>query len=290
MENVLNVSPEEMVASVSNLATFPAVALRVDQAMADENFSIEQLGEILEADPAISVGLLRIANSAYYSRGVEIDSVARAASVIGSRKVRDIVFSQCANDAFRKFPNDLQTLEDFWNHSLYCAVSAQLIGEAVRFGGDLSLYTAGLLHDIGQLVMFTQYPEASRRALQLSIAQSDGTSPHLGEVEVFGYDHTAVGAALARQWNFPRALSECIRFHHSPAACSHEYATPVAIIHVANSAAVLAELASDDFEDAPAIEQPALSLLGLSFESIIEIAEKAAHEVESMAGLFGQAG
>lgn len=287
MESVLNVSPQEMVADISNLATFPAVALRVDQAMADENFSIEQLGEILETDPAISVGLLRIANSAYYSRGVEIDSVARAASVLGSKKVRDIVFSQCANDAFRKFPNDLQSLEDFWNHSLYCAISAQLIGEAVRFGGELSLYTAGLLHDIGQLVMFTQYPEESRRALHLSMTQSDGTSPHLGEVEVFGYDHTAVGEALAQQWNFPQALTECIKFHHSPEACSGEYATPVAIIHVANSTAVLAELASDDLEDAPEIEQSALSLLGLSVGTVVEIAEKAAGEVESMAGLFG---
>ncbi len=159
----MNVSPQEMVAGISNLATFPAVALRVDQAMADENFSIDQLGEILETDPAICVGLLRIANSAYYSRGVEIDSVARAASVLGSKKVRDIVFSQCANDAFRKFPNDLQSLEDFWNHSLYCAVAAQEIAKQLRYGGDLSLYTAGLLHDIGQLVMFTQYPDETRQ-------------------------------------------------------------------------------------------------------------------------------
>ncbi|MGH1360245.1 MAG: HDOD domain-containing protein [Burkholderiaceae bacterium] len=282
----MKITPDEMVASVSNLTTFPAVALRIDRALADENFTVDDIGDILETDPALSVKLLKIANSAYYSRGVEVDSVSRAASVIGSRKVRDIVFTQCATDTFKSFPNDLQSLDDFWNHSLYCAVAAQEIAKQLRYGGDLSLYTAGLLHDIGQLVMFTQYPDESRRALEISINQTDGTSPHLGEIEVFGFDHTAVGASLARQWNFPRALSECIEFHHAPGACSAELATEVAIVHVANSTAVLAELASEEIEDAPEIDPAALGLLGLDTETIVEIAAKARAEVDEMVGVF----
>lgn len=108
-------SPEKMVEGIADLASFPVVALEIDAALADENTGVEEIGAIIQKDPAMSLNMLRIANSAFYHRGKDVESVSQAVSIIGSRRARDIVFTQCATDAFKTFPNDLLTETDFWN-------------------------------------------------------------------------------------------------------------------------------------------------------------------------------
>jgi HD-like signal output (HDOD) protein len=104
----------------------------------------------------------------------------------------------------------------------------------------------------------------------MSIDSADDLGVYLCERKVMGFDHGAVGVALARNWALPRSLQECIQFHHEP-DLAQMHPIEVATVHIANSAAVLAEIGSTDLSDAPAISPAALRTLKLDSTSVIEI-------------------
>ena len=244
-----------------------------------------EIGKLIEADPALSAGMLRVANSAMYNIGGNINSVERAVTVVGLRQVRDLAFGICANTTFKGIPNELITVGDFWKHSLFCAVAAQQLGRIAKVCAGESLFTAGLLHDIGHLVMFNQCPEISKKALQLSLDENDGLSPYLSERQVLGFDHMAVGAELARQWRLPDSLRECIEFHHEPFA-DGVTTDAVRVVHLANSIAVLAELDSHDLYDAPPVDKRVIAVLGLGADAIAETVAKTQDSVGELLRIF----
>ena len=262
-------SAEQLANNVTQLASFPDVAFRINDMLRDEDSSAEQIGAVIEPDPALSAALLRLANSALFGIGGNVSNVARAITVVGLREVRDLAFGICATTTFKGIPNDLVSVEDFWKHSLYCAVAARHIGARARVRGGDSLFTAGLLHDIGHLVMFNQCPDKARQALLHSVDENDGVAVYLSEREIFGFDHAAVGAALARQWRLPESLCAAIEFHHDPYAAD-ELTDSILAVHIANSVAVLTELDSRDYEDAPPIDPRAMAALGVSRDALLE--------------------
>jgi len=278
-------TPEELVANVTQLASFPEVAFRINEMISDENSGAAQIGALIEPDPALSIALLRIANSPLYHIGGSVGSVEHAVTVVGLREVRDLTFSICASRTFDGIPNDLITVEDFWTHSLFCAVGAQNLARRARVCPGESLFAAGLLHDIGHLVMFSQSPELSKQALQLSLEENDGLSPYLSEREVFGFDHMMVGAELARQWRLPTTLQECIGFHHEPFT-NDAVTDAVSVVHVANSLAVMTELNSLNPDDAPPIDDRALTKLKVDAKSIANIVAETRDSVSELLGIF----
>lgn len=278
-------SPQQIADGVNRLVSFPDVAHRIDEMIADERSSSADIGRLVEPDPALSSALLRIANSAAFRPAAAIDSVETAVRVVGTKEVRDLTYATSTNQAFSGIPNDLISVEDFWRHSLYVAVISQNLASAARMCRGVSLFTAGLLHDIGHLVMFNQCPKRSREALRLSLDIDDGRSSCSAEQNIFGFDHTEVGAALARNWNFPDTLVAAIANHHAPFADDDQ--TEVAVlVHVANSIAVMAELESESFGDAPPIESAARERLGLDDKSLLEIGAVSHAAVEELVGLF----
>lgn len=257
----------ELVANVTELISFPEIAMRINESLDDENSTAEKVSAIIETDPALTAGLLRLANSPLYG-GSGIDSVNKAIVRVGAREIRELTFGICATRAFSGIPNDLLSVEDFWRHSLACAVSARMIARKIRLPQAGMVFTAGLLHDVGHLIMFSQRPEPSTQALLLSRNEMDGEDLYLAEREVFGFDHMDVGRALGEQWNWPDSLIECIAHHHEPFAvdCGNQ----VAVVHIANSIATLAELGSRDIEDASPSDERAWQALGIEPETLIE--------------------
>ncbi len=279
----MTTTAQELASNITQLTSFPDVAFRINDLLSDETSTAGDIGALIEPDPALSAALLRVANSAIYSVGGTVSSVDRAVAIVGFYEVRDLAFGICANTTFNGIPNDLITVEDFWKHSLFCATAAQSLGRRTKVGE--SLFTAGLLHDIGHLVMFNQSPELSRQALQLSLDENDGLSPYLSERKVFGFDHMAVGAELARQWRLPASLRACIEFHHEPFACD-EMTDAVLIVHLANSIAVLSELDSHDLGDAPPIDERAFARLRLSPDVIEETVAQTQESVAELLRVF----
>ncbi len=254
---------EELASNVTQLVSFPDVAFAIDEAISDDQSSASDIGALILSDPALTAAVLRVANSALFNVAGEVDSIDRAVSLVGMRELRDIVFGIYATKAFEGIPTSLIAVEDFWKHSLNCAAAAQFLGRLARIRNADSLFTAGLLHDVGQLVMFSQSPEKSLTVLEMAReSDTDGMLPFISEKEVFGYDHQQVGAAVAKQWNFPRSLVYSIAHHHDPYECD-EVTQTMLVVHVANSIAVLSELDSANPEDGPPIDPRAVTDLNL---------------------------
>jgi putative nucleotidyltransferase with HDIG domain len=279
--NTAELTPQGLVASIKDLVTLPDVAMRIARMVNDPDSSAADIGREVSKDPALTARLLRIANSPALGQNGKIATISRAITLLGVRQVRDLTVGLTAVRTFDGIGNELVTMASFWRHSVLCAVAATQIAERRKGSRDDSPFIAGLLHDIGQLVLYSRAPELARRALLMSVDDPDDMGLYLCEREVMGFDHAAVGVALARNWQLPLALQECIEFHHEPErAPSHPL--EAATIHVANSVAVLAEIGSDDLTDAPRISDAAMRATKLDAASLTEIIAKTSEAAEDV--------
>jgi len=271
--NKVEMTPQALVANIEDLVTLPEVALRIARMVDDPTSSASDIGREISNDAALTARLLRIANSPVFGHHGKIATISRAIAVLGVRQVRDLTVGLTAIRTFDGIGNELVTMASFWSHSLLCAVAADQINARRGAGRGDTPFVAGLLHDIGQLVIFNRIPELARQALLMSVDSVDDTGLYLCERVVMGFDHGAVGAALARNWGLPRSLQECIEFHHQPDRAI-EYPAEVATVHIANSIAVLAEIGSSDPGDAPAMSAAALRAAKFDAAGIAELVEQ----------------
>jgi putative nucleotidyltransferase with HDIG domain len=276
---------EELIATVTTLTSFPDVAMKIDEIVNHPDSGSAELAEVIRTDPALTASLIRLANSALYTPATTVDSVERAITFVGYRQIRDLAYGVCAVNSFNGIPNELISPEVFWKHSVYCGVAAQHIATELKLCRNESVFTAGLLHDIGELVLYSQCPEAARRALILSMEVDDGLSTYLSEREIIGYDHCEVGELLATSWQFPAILRNCIKYHHTPNECT-EGGEAVAIVHVANSIATLVEIESEDPRHAATVDPQVLSNLALSEDHYPDIIQKTAEKAADLLKLF----
>ncbi len=217
------------------LISLPEVVMQVNAMVEDPDCSIEALGELLSHDPGLTLRLLGIANSPFYGFASEISDVRRAVALLGMKQVRDLVVSTAAAKTFANVSVDIIAVEDFWMHSLYCGLVAQSLADSLpgHFG---SLFTVGLLHDVGQLLLFHRYPQQMSDAILATVEGEHPLEMVEAENEFIGTDHTRVGAELARNWNLPAQIVEVIAFHHTPGK-AREFARVVGIVHIANAIA-----------------------------------------------------
>jgi HD-like signal output (HDOD) protein len=263
-------TPQGLVATIRDLVTLPEVALRIAKMVDDPTSSATDIGREISHDVALAARLLRVANSPAFGQHGKIATISRAITVLGVRQVRDLTVGLTAIRAFDGIGNELVTMESFWRHSVLCGVAASQIAARRDRRRDETPFIAGLLHDIGQLVLLSRVPKLARQALLMSVDSVDDLGLFLCEQKVMGFDHAAVGLALAQHWGMPRALQECIEFHHEP-ELAQECPLEVATIHIANSVAVLAEIGSCDLSDAPAISAVALRAVKLDLASVAAI-------------------
>jgi HD-like signal output (HDOD) protein len=189
--------------------------------------------------------------------------------------------------SFEGLENDLVSMESFWRQNVLCAVAANHIASRRSGGRPVeSAFIAGLLHDIGELVLYLRAPASAREALLLSLDAPDDREAYLFEREIMGFDHGVLGSELAKQWGLPAALQECIEYHHEPERAT-AHPIDVAIVHVANSVGVLAEVGSLDLEDAPPIRAVALKRLGLSSEDLPGLVQKTIESAPELLALLG---
>jgi putative nucleotidyltransferase with HDIG domain len=278
-------SPEQLVAEIGELVSFPEAAARIIEVVDDAESSDRQVAQALSLDPALAARVLRVANSAAYSTGTRADSVERAVKVLGRQRMRDLALGISAIRTFEGIPIEVVSMDDFWSHSVYCGILANLIAELGPSKLVESAFTAGLLHDIGQLVLFMRAPEVSRQALRRVAVEGAEITMADAETALIGFSHMDVGLQLARAWRLPPSLTEPIGFHHRPQA-ARSYKEAVAIVHVANSWAVLAETGSDVLEDAPEIDAAAWTLAGVTPNDVTDLIERAEEQFKDMAALL----
>lgn len=274
---------QELISKASNLISLPEVSLRVNNMANDPDSTAEDMGKVISQDPALVARMLKIANSAYYGSSTDVDTISRAIAILGTNKIRDLVLSTAASQAFDGIPNDLISMQDFWHHSLYCGILAQILAKSsTKKIESESIFISGLLHDIGQLVMFNQSPEKSHEAILLLMEGSQELSTFEAERHVFGFDHAQVGAALVNKWKLPKLIAECVAFHHEPEN-AQDYPAEVALISIANAVAGLADFDSVNENDVtPLINASTWELAAISKDVLPEAIKKAQEEIKEI--------
>lgn len=277
----------ELVRGVEGLVTLSHVFIRINQLIDDPDSSMADIAKAVSQDPSFTVRLLRVANSSYYGFSSSIDTVDKAVSVIGTSRIRSLALSMSVASSFAGLPNDLVSMDNFWRHSLYCAVIARILARRAGKCDPEALFTAGLLHDVGELVIFNRLPEQAKEALLRVLDSVDDLPIHEAERQVLGFDHAQVGAELARQWNLPPLLQECIGCHHA-IRDAESYPREVALVHLANVYAQMAEIDTLNPDDVTAADPLASETSGLALDpdAIEEVVREAQQEIVELEKLF----
>lgn len=283
-----NASAAELVNGVGGLITLPDVFIRINRLIEDPESTLDDIVRVASQDPSFTVRLLQVANSPFYGFSSSVETVARAVTLIGTGQVRNLALSTSVAKTFAGLPNALVSMDNFWQHSLYCALAARILaGRAGRMEPE-AMFTAGMLHDIGELVIFNRLPEKAKEALERVLDSGDEMPVHRAEREVMGLDHAQVGGELARQWNLPPLLQECTAFHHDIGSAQH-YPRETAVVHIANNLALMAEVDTLDPNDVPPFGERAWEIAGLSAEEVSEpvIREAQAEIAEARKAFLG---
>lgn len=194
--------------------TLPAVVSRVMAVTADPDSSTSDLYRVIQADQALTVNVLKMANSVFYGLPKRVGSLQHALSILGYVEVRNLVIMQAVFKSFKavggKGPMDIRP---FWQHALAAAMAAELIGRGLA-GGDHDFYVAGLVHDIGKLVIYMALPEAYAELVK-EVGPYDHTMFSM-EQRFFGMTHEDTAQRVLRQWMFPEAILDAVGCHHHP--------------------------------------------------------------------------
>lgn len=276
----------ELVRGIDGLVTLPDVFVRINQLVESPDSSTDDIARAINLDPSFSARLLRVANSPLYAFSSSIDTVSKAVSVIGTNQIRNLALSTAIANSFAGLPNSLVSMENFWRHSLYCGLAARkLAGFAGKCEAE-AVFTAGLLHDIGELVIFNRLPEQARETLLRVQDSADELSVHQAEQQTMGFDHAQVGGEMARHWKLPVMLEECIAFHHDIQAAKR-YPRETALVHIANILAQMAEIKTLELADVEPLKPLAWEVTGISATDVVgETVQEIQAEIAEYEKLF----
>lgn len=277
----------EIVAGTVEVTSLPEVFLRVNEMVESPRYSASDIGRLLGKDPGLTARLLKIVNSAFYGFPSKIDTVSRAITVIGVRELRDLVLAASITRLFKGLPNELVNMETFWRHSTHCAIVARLLASRHRELNIERFFVAGLLHDIGSLLIYRKIPELAREVL-LRVSHNDEVLED-AEMRVMGFTHADVGAELLRKWRLPANIEAAAAHHHRPSQ-ARDGVKEAAVVHLAD----LITNAVFDPRPEPAVLSPldpvAWDLLDLSPDDLEPtVAEAEAQFAELFTQLFGEA-
>ncbi len=274
--------PAELVQSLGAIASPPITYARLVKVIAHPYCTAKKIAEVIAQDPDVTARLLRIVNSSYYSFPQRIETISHAVALVGTEQLRDLVFATAVIRKFRDIPPDLVDMESFWRHSVACGILARIIGYRRRESNPERLFVAGLLHDIGRLLIYTKLPEEGREALER--ARAAGELLYRVEGEILGYSHADVGSALMEAWNLPLNHQSAVRYHHAPLAAS-SYPAEVAAIHIADVITNALELGSSGERLVPPPEPDVWETLGLPIDAIAPVIEEGEKLFRGVVGL-----
>jgi len=205
---------EKRLQEVTELISLPEVYLKLRRLMDDPNSDIYDFAEVISVDPNLSSRVLKVVNSAYFGFPEPVDSIARAVNMLGIGQLHNMVLGISAMSSL-EMPNDIMPLNTFWRASLFAGVLARLLGERMKLATSEHLFIAGLLHEIGHLVLYSKFPLQALAARQ--IADQQGKQIHEAEMQLLGCHYGDIGAMLMANWNLPDNLQTLTRNQPVPA-------------------------------------------------------------------------
>lgn len=199
--------------SIRDLPTLPEVVTKVIEVTSDPKSSAKDLVKVISKDQAMTAKVLKVVNSAFYALPRRIGSTDHAVAILGYNTVKNIALSIGVFKAFSKGGSASVDVGAFWRHTIGCATAASVIAKKSRLWSPDEAFTAGIVHDIGFLVMDRYFPIEMAAVLN---SLTTGSSLRQGEEKFFGLTHETAGWYILRRWRFPDEMATAVRYHHDP--------------------------------------------------------------------------
>jgi len=258
-----------------NLPSLPQVLLQVIALDEQEDFDIKKLVKIIAQDPAISAKTLRLVNSAYFNLQGKFTSLERAVLYLGADAVKNIAITASVHHVFNGMKrNGSFSMDRFWWDSFSCAIFSRRIAQQTKYNNLEEAYVAGLLHNLGKLLLLTNFPKEYNATLSLQQNQSDICDVERRQI---GITHCEAGAWLIKHWKLNSFMADAVLYHHEPIARVKNSFPLVKITSLAHT------LSKNDSKDDSSLFAIGQELLGLTGEQMRTIISGAQEEIEKIA-------
>lgn len=283
------ISPEEgaraalrLVQGKTNLISLPATFFKIIEVMESPFSSAFHIAEVVGKDTSLTAKLLKLVNSAFYGFPSKVDSISRAVALVGTKELTSLALGISVVEAFDGIPLKVLDMKGFWRHSVSCGVYASLLSSNGKGGGEERYFVAGLLHDLGRLLMIKKSPELCLEAM--AISRDEGIPLFQAEQRLFGYDHARVGGILCKSWRMPTTLEHMVRYHHEPG--NSKYLQDAGTIHLANTLALAAGSGSSGEGVFPSVFEKAWESLNLEAPDLAPIVQQAQRQIDEIIQIF----
>lgn len=210
-----NENLDALTGQIDSFPSLPSVVARVIEITGNKESSANELVEAILPDQSMCATILKIANSAFFGLPREVNTMEKAVMVLGFNEIRNIVIGKAVCDSFDRFSGyTKKNIETFWAHSFNCGLAAKILAERINLSPS-EMFIAGLIHDIGKLVMLITLPNIYPPMLKLSL--EDPSSTCAKEQELFIICHDELALKLLVRWLFPSSLATAVGYHHRPA-------------------------------------------------------------------------
>jgi HD-like signal output (HDOD) protein len=226
---------DTIIGNLDQLPNLPEVATKVINMVSNPDVSFKQVAQEIIKNQAMTANILKLCNSAYFSKGKEITSIDRAIVTLGLKEVKDIVLLVAAKPVLEKpvIGYDLGQ-GDLWKQGLAVASMSRdiALNKKKKEIADV-VFTGGIIHNVGKVVIALYVQQAFKKILET--VQTQNIPFHQAEKEIMGYNHQEVGEKILEKWNFPPVLRSIVRFYQEPENAPPEHRLEVSIVHIANA-------------------------------------------------------
>lgn len=213
MKSKVSLLPVDTLKDRLKLPSPPNVIIEL-QAALDQGASSQEIAKIIQLDPKLTAAVLSLVNSALYSMSSKVETLERAITILGNRSVSSLALGVRLLSMFEDTTPEDFPIETFWKHSIASAVFAHNIATVCNIPEPERCLVAGLLHDMGQILLFSRYPGMAR--VSLAMQQELDLPLHEVEFTLFDVDHALIGGVLFGEWQLPAGVVNASLFHHKP--------------------------------------------------------------------------
>ncbi len=237
----------KILAQVQTLPALPQAIHRLMALTEDPDVPIEEISKVIALDQTLTLKLLQMANSPFYGVSRQVSSISQAVLIMGLRGVRHLALGISVIGLGKRKADSAESMERFWRHSLITGLMARELAKLLHYYDYEIAFVAGLLHDIGKMVLMEKFPKEYQQVLKR--CEKGNITFAEAEKEYFELDHAKIGAELCRYWNLPEMIIHAVGEHHSEISADVT-ANPkdflASIIKIANA---LAKIACTDFSE-----------------------------------------
>ena len=256
----------DVIKNIRDLPALPVVVIELMNTLEQEDSNTHVLAEKVSRDQALTAKTLRLANSSFYGMQSKVTTIHQAIAILGFNSVRTLVTAAAVLGNFSSSENDAFNLQGFWRHSIATALCARSLARQLHVNQDYA-FMAGLLHDIGKLVLVTRSPQHYAKVIAHQAAQDCYAIE--AERTVLGIDHAMVGRALAEHWKFPVLMQQAIASHHAPDGQGE--GSLASIVHVADCMVHALDLCGDEQDLVPPVSALAWTSMNLDQDVLMRV-------------------